>query len=222
MLLALATMACLSWPLHAERDQKYQLFEDWIALGYVTSVTDTGPMSMSFLVACDSKNAYASALRLLPKMGFFIQNKNDTPGAYGVTTDWKTKPVGGLGSALSGITGVRVRMVISTFGDSSQCQIEARADLEVCGTSGTWRAESTPGLRDDIRQVVSSMLIRPLYGNYDELAPLFLEYTKGDVPVFSKQEAWTKLHLPGFKGFDEAPAVASAPPPVLETGRRRV
>lgn len=207
----------LAGQVGAERDTRYQLFEDWQALGYVTSIQDTGPMSMSFQANCRAKDVFFSALRVLPRLGFFIDKKNDVEGSYGITTDWKTKPVNGFGSFVSGINGVRARLVLTAQDVGGGCNIQARSDLEVSESGGSWRAETSTEMRNDIRQVVATVLVRPLYGNYDELAPLLVEYSQGDKPVFSREEAWKRIRVSGFKGFEEAAAAAGSPPvtPVL-------
>lgn len=173
-------------------------------------------MSMSFQANCRAKDVFLNALRVLPRLGFFVDKKNDVEGSYGITTDWKTKPVDGFGSFVSGINGVRVRLVLAAHDAGGGCNIQARSDLEVSENGGSWRAETSTEMRNDIRQVVGTVLVRPLYGNYDELAPLLVEYSQGDRPVFSKEEAWKRIHVSGYKGFDETVApsrVAEGPNP---------
>lgn len=211
MIVASGLALSLTMAAFGDRDIKYDLFDDWKKLGYVIAVEDTSAMSMAFNVQVDAREVYLNALRVLPRMGFFIQNKNELEGAYGITTDWKTMPVSGISAFFSGYNAVRVRFVLGAYsGSGSTSVIQAKADLEVSG-GDTWRAESSTELRNQVRQAVATILVRPIYGDYDQVNNYLSEYVKGDEPAVSREQFWEKYGLSGFKSLEEQPKAVVQP-----------
>lgn len=176
-------------PAWADRDIRYDTFDDWKRLGYVRQVEDTSDTSMRFIAECAQADYATNLVKYLMRNGWLVDKNQNLDGMSQVSTDWRQKSVGGFTSFASGIDAARLKLVFTSQAlRPNLTQIDAQMMVEVAEDEGEWRVLNDRSSRNALRSLVAQTLLRPIYGDHYEVNTMIRLYLTGDAEMPTREQ----------------------------------
>lgn len=201
------SLSCCAW---SEQDYRYSALEDWARIGYVHDFKDESDTSVSVVADCNSSFWKKTTVAMLARANLVVDKQQEFDGNCQITTDWKSVPVNGFASFMSGIDAARTRFVLTSQPVGSWSKVEVQAQLEIASDGGTWRQSSDRELRNAARQLLVLSLARPIYGDTDSIRVVLQEHTQDGKPLPTREE-FCKRFGTWPRSLEISPPPAQAP-----------